>query len=641
MDTEGWLAAVFDRGLRGSPRRDVAEWAGRNVYLGPKMTPTPGYFDLRQTPWTKRVMNAIPDPEIRKVVVQKSSRTGFTEAALNGIRWLPAHMPGPALYAINSDKKAREVSKVRLIPTLHDAAPAEMTGRREDVTMARIEMREMYVDVSGSGSAGAYMEGWYLLIVLDEYEEHSQEHEETTADRAEGRQVNVDYSTLVILSKPQLEGGPINGEYKRGSQEKYWVPCPRCERRQELVWDRLRFDGPGTKDLVGQWNLEAVREAAWYECRHCHGRIEEHEKRAMVNEGLVFSREHCPEGWEDGWVPEPRERRFGVEREPGVVSQQINDLYSLHPKVRWGELAVKFLSAFRVNPSESKRKFFWTNHLGLAWQRQRVRIYDTDLEKLRGGALVKDSETGEVHQLGREYSWSHDREGRRVAGLPVRPAWVTMTCDKQGNDIYKWVVGVWTREWELYIVDYGTTRNSVGVQGVVEGRRYVWEGGRGGGATGGKGEEFGIDRGLIDARFGKKEVVRLCIATKFRLMPAMGHGDSSSFSGRSIRNNRVETIEGRNVRFYDFYNHDFETDLYVGKIKRREKPRLWLPTNCGEEFGQELRSTRLVVNVSRSGRQTEEWKADEDIANDWGDAVKLQYVLRECYIGERGEKLPG
>lgn len=598
-----WLDELANGCLVETPRQPISEWAEEHVWLAPPMCPPglAGPYDLGKTPYCRRFMDAAQDPTVRKVVCQKSSRTGFTEAFLNIVRWMPSNAPGPVLYAINSQDKARDVARKRIIPSLAGVAAGQLTGRDDDVTLHRIQLENMDIIITGSGSAGPFMEAWYQLIGLDEVEEHDDAHEETTIDRSEGRLVGVENGTLYVWSKPQLAGGPIHREYLRGTQEKWWVPCPRCGERQEMVWEFVRFDH--CRDLVG-WDLDRVREDTWYQCRHCGGKIEESEKRAMVGAGE--------------WVPEPAEKRGGVRAEPGVVSLQVSDLISFHPEVRWGELAAKFLTAFKINPDQQKQRFWWTNHLGLPWEERSAQMHPSDLEKLKGGA-IEVAEDGTRIVIGQEFRWSYNRSGEQVAPLPIVPKVMTVCADKQGDRL-KYTVFAWSDEWEAFVVDYGAEAAEWELLALLD-REYR-------DPTGAVHVPYG---GLIDARFRPQEVFRACIASAGRIYPAMGLAENVDLRGRSLKT-RQDQCDGIPVLIYDFHNHTFESEFYLHRIKRRSTPRLWLPTNMGDEFGRELCSARLIVKRGIGGRMIQKWDRDPEVPNDWGDACKLQYVCREVLL---------
>ena len=594
-----WLGELVGSCLVGSAESGPLEWACENVFLSEKETPRPGFYDLKETPWAGRVMEAAADAGVRQVVVRKSSRTGFTEACLNVARWMPGNSPGHFLYAINSMTKAKEVMEKRLEPHIREHWSHLMTGQEDDITRDRFRLLNMDLEVAGSGGAGPFMEGWFKIIVLDEYEEHSQEHEDSTADRARGRQVTVDNPTLYIISKPQLEDGPIDDEYKSGSQEKFHVACPHCRVKQELVWEFVRFDH--CKDLVGGYDMERVLEEAYYECRHCSEKISEKDKRRML---LDYE-----------WVPESDERREGnAKAEDGKVSLHISDLYSLHDSVRWGKLAQMWLNAYVVNPSLSKMKWFRTNHLGLSWEVRKARIRTGDLDKLVGG-FVKKLEDGTMQVLGKEFKWCY-LKGKYQADLPVRPELITLCADKQGSEL-KLTVFVWGAGWEAWPIEYVRVPHEDDLLDFVRDRKYQFEG-----------KDYAIDWGMVDAHYKPKDVYRCCVKSDGRLFPSMGMAGSASFRGKQVKM-REDFIEGAHLVIYDYFSHAVESDFYLGKVQRMSEPRLWLPSDMGDEWSSELKSSKLIV---KNGKQL--WSKDDDVPNDFGDTCKMQYVMREILMAQ-------
>ena len=594
-----WLNNFVAGSLLGSPEQGVKDWCCDHIFLSEKETPRPGFYDIAETPWAARLMDAVEDEGVREVVVRKSSRTGFTEGALNSFRWVPGHDPGHCLYAINCMPKAKEVMEKRLDPHLKEHWAHLMTDDPDDVTKSTFKLVNMDIQVSGSGGAGVFMEGWFKLIILDEYEEHSQEHEDTTADRARGRQVTVDNPTLFIISKPQLEGGPIDAEYQSGSQEKFHLACPHCGERQELIWEFVRFDH--CKDLVGGYDMERVLNETYVECQHCHAEIYEESKRAMVNDGV--------------WIPEPDAKREGEARaEEGKVSLHISDLYSLHNAVRWGRLAQIFLNAYVINPQLSAMKWFWTNHLGKAWEIRKAVIRDGDLDKLVAG-FVKRLEDGTNQILGSPFKWCYtDRTYR--CDLPMAPSVITVTVDKQGSEL-KGTVFAWDEDWQAWPIEYFRVGHEDDVLNLVEDRVYYYEA-----------AEYKIGCGIIDSHYKPKEVYRACVRSKGKLFPSMGMAGNAGFRGKHIKT-REDFIDGRVVIIYDYFNHAIESDFYLNKVKDMSEPRLWLPNDMGDEWGRELKSAKLIVKNKK-----EVWDKNSEVPNDWGDTCKMQYVVREILMSE-------
>lgn len=614
-----FLVHLAGQCLQPTPDEPGWKWAAKNVWLDEKQTATPQFYDPEMTPWAKDWHTLPLDPATREVVIMKCSRSGATEAWFNVLRWMPDHWPGNALFAINSRDKAKEVSKKRLLSTLPRAAGAQMPDNPDDLSTLRISLKNMDIIVSGSGAAGPFMEGWYRLIILDELENHEQNQETTTYDRARSRQATVPDGKLAALSKPELAGGIIDLNFIRGTQEKWMVPCPRCGGRIELLMEFLRYTH--CKDLL-TWDLARVLTDTWYQCQLCEGRIDESEKRAMVAAGE--------------WMPTPvAERRRppsgnAVAAEPGVRSFHISDLYSLFPAVSWGFLAKEYLTAYVIEPNESRQKYFQTNHLGIPWQPKEHSIDEDAVLALVGG-VIEEREDGKKVTVGIAYETPYLGDQPQSA-LPFRPKLLTLTADKQ-SDCVKYVVGAWLGDGQLFLIDFGKVRDEDELVALFH-RPYFVEGFLD--------HPIYIFSGLIDCGFEQMHVYRACLSAQERgieLHPSRGWGWKSDFHGKTI-NFKIDYCDQRQIIVREFFDHRIKSDLYLGKIGRRDDPRFWLPTNITSEFCAELRAEKLIT-VIQNGRPVQKWMHDKGKhgPNDFGDCVKAQYVIYQ-EISETLSSLP-
>ena len=602
-----FLVDLATSAFLGTPCEPVWLWAERSVWLDERMVAQPQWYRSDLTPWTREWQELVRQdrPRVREAVFMKSSQSGVTEASLNIVRWMPVHWPGNVLYATTSREEAKKVARTRLLPTLARAAGPQITGDDDDLGMSRISLRNMEIVVGGSGSSGPFLQTWYRLIVLDELENHEQRQETSTYDRAKSRQATVADGLLLAMSKPEIEGGLIHHHFLRGTQKRWLVPCPRCGEEIELVWSGVQFGG--AKDLIGGWELKALPGCTWYRCQRCGGRIDEGEKAAMVRAGR--------------WEARPGDERMRgpggkvVPAEPGVESYHISDLYSLWPSVSWAELAKLYLSAHVITPNEASQKYFRTNHLGLPWEPLAGGVTDAKVLALRGG-LVEEAKDGVRTVVGTEYRTVY-RGGECTGECPVQPDVVLVTGDKQGNEI-KFVVWAWRRDGQAWHLEHGRCQ---GEQDLVDLRLQPYP------VRGG--EPVYPYGGLIDCGYRPHEVFRACLAAQaagFELHPARGSGFNANFRGRQVAE-RFDEFEGAPLIIYDFYDHAWKSNLYLGKIGRRDAPRLWMPMDLDQEFVAELTAERLILDTA-NGRRIQRWEHDRhrDGPNDWGDACKMQLV---------------
>jgi len=613
------LLDVFCGAFQGMPEQPVWEWADENVYFSEKMAAEAAHYDSSLTPWAREWQDLPRSKSVHECDVMKSSQSGATEAILNAIRWMPKHKPGNVGYVINSAYKAKRIGKVRLRETLLECAADQVSDDPNDAATCNIILKNMEITISGSGSPNAFRETWYRLGVLDEPEDHETQGDGTTSyDNIQTRFTTVSDALLYVIGKPQEKGGIIHRCFLKGSQEKYLVPCPRCDRRIELLFENLRFSH--CKDLVGTWDLERVIDDTWYECQLCAGRIEEREKRDMVQRGI--------------WVPTParfRETLDGraIQAEPGVRSFHISDLYSLFPKVRWGILAKKWLSAYKTAPSITAQNAFSTEHLGRPIEPQEMGFRDGTIEALQGG--IVEEVGGRKVVLGAAFKLCYEFH-EEVGPLPIDDVdYLSITGDRQG-DCIKFVVFCWSKRGEAFPIDYGVVRDE---DAFLEMRQRTYQP-----HTPGAGKAFRIFGGLIDCGHNPgKAIYEMCAkaqALGWYMYPSRGEGHNSEYKGRSVR--LVEKIDftesGQAVDRWAFHDHAIKMDLLIGKIHRRDHPRLWMPTPVPSPFLTELTAERLTM-VRVGDRRTQKFVHNESLGpNDYLDCFKQQYVFRTVLLEE-------
>jgi hypothetical protein len=620
-----WQAGLLDQCLRPEPTETPWQYACREVFLGGKQSATPRQYDIELAPYTKEWQELPMRPEVRVGGVMKSSRSGFTEASFNIIRWMPENRPGNALYAISSDKLAREVADRRILPTMPQAF---LSLDKNDTTLSRISMPTMDVLCTGSASSGPFMEIWYRLIILDELENHIQKDNTTTYQRALSRQADVPDGLTLAISKPELAGGIIHTIYVSGSQKRYLVPCPRCERLIRLTTDHLVADGCLVND---EWDLEQVLKRTVYQCQLCQQPILEHEKKAMLNSDLAK------------WVPTPTAERLRapdtgkfVPPEPGVETYQISDLYSLHERLTWGELKKMHLLAHVINPSEEAKKYFRINHEGEAYEGTIYSLTEESILALKAGrnestvtkhpdgtestivqlvapSVLINNHRGERRQDAKFYLSYLD--GERQAPLPFQPVQLTVTVDKQ-ETFLQYVVFAWLWDAQAFMVDIGKVQDEDEL-GKLRSRAYHIEGA----------DPMFIHGGLIDSGHRPHEVYRACLRffreSAWQLWPARGEGRTEEYKGKLFRY-KDDWVDGQKIVVRQFYDHGIKDEFYLSHVQKRAEPRLWLPEDLPA-----YAVTQLLAE--RYNESEKEWQHNKTKVgpNDIGDCCKLQYVIRQ------------
>jgi phage terminase large subunit GpA-like protein len=588
---EQWLAGIIGACYRARPTRNPWEYAKEKVYLDERAAADPGFYDPELTPYTKRFqeLGAAPaiDPLtgefVHTITVRKSSRTGFTEGALNIIRWMPENQPGAVLYAIDSTKEAREISKDRLKPTLEAilSEAAQMPADLDDFGTLEMHLRNMTIRLAGSYAEGTFANKWLRKAFLDEVEVAPQDVGGShPIDLVDSRGTTVDNYQKFFISKPKLPGTRFDQEYLAGTQEKFFVPCPHCRHPQELIWERVKYDHCLRQDKT--WDLKKVKAETFYRCaspKAC--RIEMVDQRDMVRAGE--------------W------RITNPNHEPGKVSQQISDLYSPFEKVSWGNLAVMWLGA---QNSITKIQHFWNNHMGLPFERHLTSVTLKDLLACRAGLL--NAETGDVDGVPYE-----------CGQIPWRPTRMIATADIQ-DDVMKWIM--WgikgaadPADIEAAIVDYGQTLSYDDLTALKSKAYYV---------RGGDGTPFFATGGLVDSGYATYATYRFCIDDG-EWYPTKGVGGVAA--GEIVAEKERE-FEGDQFIRYDFADYPIKVEFYEGRIKKRRRQLVWFFRDLADEKHEQFRDELMSEKLTAKKGEQPKWKKTSGIPNDWGDAGKAIVV---------------
>ena len=600
MTAEYRIADVIARSFRPKPNYTVCDWADKTVYLDGKATPKPGYYDTTKTPWVRRFVEASQDPTVREVIAPKSSRSGFTEAFLNIVRYMPEHHPGHVCLVMQSASKAKEMVPKRLHTTLKSCCEPYLTGNRDDFTLQLMKLTNMDITVVGSGTDTWGTETWYRLIGLDEYDSHDQTEQETNADLARSRIRDVPGATLYIFGKCKLKHGPLHSEYLGGTQERYLVPCPKCEAEIELCENGLDFGH--LKKMDGNYNMAEVLIETRYKCPACKALLPEDQKRPMVNAGRYVP---APVDIRDREKKEKEERQFFDPRHstreggkdfrtafPGRVSLRISDFYCLHDDLTWGHMAQKIIEASK---SPQKRKSLVIDHFGTGWGETAAEIKETDVMRCRGKYL-----RGE---------------------LPFKPLIFSCQVDRQGDRV-KYVKTAFNETGEMFVIDWGELLGDEDLDLALDKLHPVKD------ST----EEFAVEHGfgLYDSGFEEAAVFDYCVSRDYRLHPSKGakNVDSIAFAEQKFKTHR-----GARVYWYIYNDHKVKDALYSYKIRRRKAPLVWLPENTDADFMAELMAETKILEKDKFGFIKEKLKNIGD-KNDYGDCVKKGLIV--WHLAEAG-----
>ncbi len=388
-------------GLAPDPDLMVWEWADLHRFLSPRGANEAGPWRTIRTPYLREPMSSLsPSSPYQRIVFMKGAQLGGTECGNNWIGYIIHHAPGPAMMVNPTVEMARRSSQQRIEPMIEECpvlrervAPAR--SRDSGNTVLSKEFPGGILVMTGANSAIGLrsMPARYLFLdEVDAYPASAGEEGDPVA-LAEARTRTFAWRRKVFLcSTPTIKGiSRIEREYEASDQRKYFVPCPFCEHKQVLRFERLRWE-KGKPETVA------------YFCEHCEARIEERYKPFMNEHGE--------------W------RATAVSTDPLTVGYHISSLNSPLGWYTWERVARDWEAA---QGNDEAMKGFKNSVLGETW--------------------VESGEAPDWQIL------CDRREPYRLGTVPKHGLFMTAGADVQ-KDRIEVDVWAWGRGLESWLVDH-------------------------------------------------------------------------------------------------------------------------------------------------------------------------------------------
>ncbi|NBW63315.1 MAG: phage terminase large subunit family protein [Synechococcaceae bacterium WB4_1_0192] len=414
---------AFWRGMRPDPLLTVSEWADQRRVLSSKASSEHGPWRTSRTPYLRKPMDDLSATStVQEVVLVFPAQSGKSEALNNWMGYVMDIQPGPALFVQPTIDMAKRYSKMRIAPMI-EATPSlqeKVKAPRERDSGNTQLMKEFtggFLILGGANAASGLASMPIRFLGGDEIDRWPADVDEEGSPLAI---VSARTRTFGVRKKqawtstPTIAGrSQIWAKWEQSNQQRLLLPCPHCQHRQVLEWDRLRYDAkdPGLPSTL--------RTPPVLICEECGTGIEE-DTKAWWYDPDVFS-----DDWWEALFPER-----------DVQGYHLNGLYSPLGWLSWTEIAVSYEQA-KDNPAELKP---WTNTvLAECWND------DGELEPRLPGAGGRHRAAGgvaravEVHPLRvRPRRWAAaadpddgDRLGlQEPGGLPLGAGPGRQPCDR-------------------------------------------------------------------------------------------------------------------------------------------------------------------------------------------------------------------
>jgi phage terminase large subunit GpA-like protein len=337
------LSGFFD-GIRPDPVMTVSQWADAKRIL-PATSPEPGPYKTSRTPYAREIMDklSVNDPA-SKIVVMKGSQVGFTELANNWIGYIIDVSPANTLYLMPTDALMKKTVKERIekmLDSTPDLAAKTPKKRAKDSlnTLLHKEFPGMFLNCVGANSPVGLSSFSAKNVYGDEIDRMPDNvgNEGSPVELSDTRtSFYGNRSKRLLTSTPTIKGTSlIEAEFEATGQRYYNVPCPHCNHKQVLEFERLRYE-PGKYDDVQ------------YQCSFCNELIPEHKKTWMLANGEWIAK--YPDK-EDGYT-------FGY---------HLGAIYAPYGTYSWRKMVADYEKS---RNDINKKKVFVNTKLGLSFSEE-------------------------------------------------------------------------------------------------------------------------------------------------------------------------------------------------------------------------------------------------------------------------------
>lgn len=413
---------IAARALAPEPDLTISQWADKNRRLSSKASSSPGEWVTARTPYLREIMDAMtPSHPATDMAFQKGTQIGGSETLYNAIGYISDRVPGPVMLVMPTTDTAKRISKQRLAPMIEETPVLasrfeEVKSRNSSNTVLMKDFPGGVLVLAGANSGPGLRSMPVRFLFQDEVDAYPDDvdGEGDPCVVADKRTDTFTRAKRMRCSSPKLKGNSrIDRSYREGTQARYYMPCPECQREQHLRWDQMRWqlekrrellcqECGGVSDLpddagaahacvhcktVIELNDVSTREIetediarVWYECEHCGHEIDEHHKAWMLERGRHI---HAAPGAGEVLAdddPDPHAiwafvrgevKRF-LPRYTKALSWHVSALYSPLGWFSWFKAVKQYLEArrggFQEESGESLEQVFYNTVLGEAYE---------------------------------------------------------------------------------------------------------------------------------------------------------------------------------------------------------------------------------------------------------------------------------
>ena len=286
------MSNEFRRAIRPPTSLSVSEWCMKNVkVMGSERAP---FFDVNQFPWWRFPLDAMGNPEIKKVIVVAPTGAGKSTAIEALHSYIVAEDPGRSLYACQSNDKAKIFVETRLNPSLKackalDGLWAEdrHASRKHDIIFPHMAMS------FGGANMSNFQEVSCRYLFGDETWTWTEGLIKEFFARHHDRWNRKGY----LISQGGKKQSEFFKECQKGDEYHLHFACPQCDILQPFTDAGIVVDL--TKNEHGEIDYLATKQTARVKCANCEHEISDtsRNRRSLSNASqYILTRKGTEEG---------------------------------------------------------------------------------------------------------------------------------------------------------------------------------------------------------------------------------------------------------------------------------------------------------------------------------------------------------
>lgn len=577
---------------------DHLAWIREHIWI-PETKETPGPFDLDLFPHVAEPLAELNNPETRVILCKWASRLAKSSTGWAALISLTHNQPRPAVFAAPTEDQANryiEEDGYEYLQACLATAPLLPPPHKRNqryISLQRCRIRKAYPKSTGTlrGYPAAYLFATEVSLWP--------------------RTVSGDANPISLLlkraalypydSKAWLESTP--GELGKCEmtrlvdaptvqRRRRHVPCPHCGEYQQLIFGDGTSGTPGIKwtrpDDGSPPNPLTVQSEAWYECAHCHERIDNEHRHQMMRRGRWIS---------DG---QTIDRDGVIHGEPAVKSDTVAfaPLSALHSLVisGWGQIAREFLEC----TSREKLREFRQQTLCETWDPRPIDIDPAALAMRLGCSTL----TGTCPE------WSR---------------FLTAGIDYQSeSQRFPWVVSAWGPGGGGHAVEWGEMRSWIEVRAFLD-RRWPVEDST---------DRLPVLLSLIDSGSDKDTVYQFCWQCQ-RIMPCKG---SSAVMQKLYAVSKIDELPGMSLVVVDTDSSNQWLQRVIDGDTAAGNPDWYsLPAAAAldQRFLRQITNEHRIREV-KNNRISVRWERRvESAPNDFRDGIRYSRTAAQ-YLTQHG-----